>query len=201
MEAIFTNIYNKNHWGNNHNSNYYGSSGGGSDITYNKEYIVILRKIINDLKINKIVDLGCGDFRIGNLLYNDLNILYIGYDTYAKIIEFHKTQYLELKYTFKHLDFFTNKELIEKGDLCILKDVLQHWTLKDIYAFLDYLVESNKFKYILLINCCNQSKDNTDCQIGCTRELSCNFLPLKKYNIRKIANYNTKEISIIDINK
>lgn len=55
MEAIFTNIYNKNHWGNNYNSNYSGSSGGGSDVTYNKEYIIILRKIINDLKINKIV--------------------------------------------------------------------------------------------------------------------------------------------------
>ena len=26
----------------------------------------------------------------------------------------------------------------------------------EIYLFLDYLTTSNKFKYILLVNCCNQ---------------------------------------------
>ena len=83
--------------------------------------------------------------------------------------------------------------------MCILKDVIQHWSLKKIYSFLDYLTESKKFKYILIVNCCNQRRDNVDCEVGDWRQLSCDFLPLKKYNINKIGNYNTKEVSIIKI--
>ena len=82
MEKIFTNIYEKKIWGNNKNKNYSGSSGEGSGIQYNKKYIKIVKNVIKDYKINNIVDLGCGDFRIGRLLYDDINILYTGYDTY-----------------------------------------------------------------------------------------------------------------------
>ena len=84
--------------------------------------------------------------------------------------------------------------------MCILKDILCHWKLKNIYTFLDYLVESKKFKYILIINCCGQIEDNTDiAENGCFHSLSCNYFPLKKYNIKKIGNYNSKEISVINI--
>jgi hypothetical protein len=197
MESIFTNIYEDKLWGDNENNNYSGSSGEGSDIEYNKKYIELLKKIINEYNIRNIVDLGCGDFRIGKLLYDDLNITYTGYDTYKKVIDYNITEYHSQKYTFEHIDFFTNKESIVTGDMCILKDVIQHWSLNEIYIFLDYLVESKKFKYILLINCCNQKKDNEDCDIGDWRQLSCNFLPLKKYNAIKMYNYNSKEISII----
>ena len=197
MESTFTNIYENKIWGDNENSNYSGSSGPGSDIENNKKYIELLKNFINEYNIRNIVDLGCGDFRIGKLLYDDLNITYTGYDTYKKVIDYNITQYPEQKYNFKHLDFYTNKENIIEGDMCILKDVIQHWSLKEIYIFLDYLTESKKFKYILLINCCNQRKDNEDCVIGDWRQLSCNFLPLKKYNAIKMYNYNSKEISII----
>lgn len=74
---------------------------------------------------------------------------------------------------------------------------MQHWKLNQIYTFLDYLVESKKFKYILIVNCYNQTEDNTDIVIGRYRPLSCKFLPLKKYNPIKICNYKSKEISVI----
>lgn len=199
MEDIFTNIYENNIWGDNKTNHYSGSSGGGSNLKFNEKYIKILKNIIKEYKINTIVDLGCGDFKIGRLIYDDINVLYTGYDTYKKIIDYHITQYPEPKYTFKHLDFYTNKDSIVEGDMCILKDVLQHWTINEIYTFMDYLVESKKFKYILLVNCCNQTIDNQDCDETRTRPLSCNLLPLKKYNAVKIDNYNTKEISIIKI--
>ena len=199
MEDIFTYIYESRIWGDNKNNNYSGSSGPGSGVEYNKKYIEIVKKVIKDYNINNIVDLGCGDFKIGRLLYDDINVLYYGYDIYKKIIDYHITQYPEPKYTFKHLDFYTNKESIIEGDMCILKDVIQHWTTEEIYIFMDYLIESKKFKYILLVNCCNQNKDNQYCETGGWRPLTCNLLPLKKYNAVKIDNYNTKEISIIKI--
>jgi SAM-dependent methyltransferase len=179
MENIFTKIYENKIWGDNKNNHYLGSSGGGSLPKNNKEYIKIVKNIIIEYKINTIVDLGCGDFQIGRLLYDDIDVLYTGYDTYKKMIDYHITQYPEPKYTFKHLDFYTNKDSIVEGDMCILKDVIQHWTINEIYTFMDYIIKSKKFKYILIINCCNQKIDNQDEPLR-SRSLSCNFLPLKK---------------------
>lgn len=202
MEEIFTTIYKKKKWEAGEEKNKHGfnnGSGPGSSIEYNQEYIKILKKIIKDYNINNIVDLGCGDFRIGKLLYDDLNVRYTGYDTYKDIITYHKSEHSEPKYNFKHLDFFTYRESIIEGDICILKDVLQHWELDQVYLFLDYLTESKKFKYILIINCCYQKEDNTNNTVGGFMALSCNFFPLKKYNPIKIANYKRKEISMIKL--
>jgi hypothetical protein len=198
MERTFTMIYENELWGSNNNANYNGSSGTGSSIIYNENtYIPFLRKFINDNNIKTVIDLGCGDFICGSLIYNDLDISYTGYDVYNKIIENNSALNNQLKYTFTHLDFYNNRQKINNGDLCILKDVLQHWALDKIYIFLDYLIESKKFKYILIINCCNQVNDNTDILVGQFRGLSCDFFPLKKYNPIKLYNYATKEVSLI----
>ena len=200
MEPVFTKLYERKIWGDNKNPNYSGSSGDGSDIDFNKEtYIPFLKKFITDNNIKNIVDLGCGDFRCGKIIYDDLDISYTGYDAYKKVIDYNSTQCSLPKYSFEHLDFCNNKESIINGELCILKDVLQHWSLDNIYKFLDYLVENKKFKYILICNCCNQITDNTDIPDGEWRHLSCNFLPLKKYNPIKLYNYSRKEVSVIEI--
>tara|TARA_Y100000389_G_scaffold21763_1_gene18693 strand:- start:5742 stop:6344 length:603 start_codon:yes stop_codon:yes gene_type:complete len=200
MEDIFTKIYENEVWGDNKNGNYSGSSGDGGSVDYNKPYINKVKGFIKNKKINTIVDLGCGDFKSGRALYDDVDILYTGYDVYKKVIDYHKTQHPEPKYTFKHLDFHTNKESIVEGDMCILKDVLQHWATDDIYIFMDYLIESKKFKYILLVNCCRQSKNDEVMALWKRfRPLTCNLLPLKKYNAVKIGNYKTKEISVITL--
>uniref|UniRef100_A0A6C0B504 Uncharacterized protein n=1 Tax=viral metagenome TaxID=1070528 RepID=A0A6C0B504_9ZZZZ len=80
-----------------------------------------------------------------------------------------------------------------------VKDVLQHWNLNSIYSFLDYLIVNKKFRYILICNCCGQKIDNNDIRTGNFRPLSCDFLPLKKYNPKKLYRYKTKEISVIQI--
>jgi hypothetical protein len=201
MESVFTSIYENNSWGNNNNPEYNGSSGSGSDVNYNKDsYVPFLKKFIIDNNIKNIVDLGCGDFRCGKLIYDDLDITYTGYDTYKKIIDYNSKQNSLPKYSFKHLDFYNNKETIINGELCILKDVLQHWPLDNIYNFLDYLNETKKFKFILICNCCGQFKDNPNVETGGWRPLSCDYLPLKRYNTTKMYNYDSKEVSIIKVN-
>ena len=158
-----------------------------------------MKKFITDNNIKNIVDLGCGDFRCGKLIYDNLDISYTGYDAYAKAIEYNSKQHSFLKYSFIHSDFYNNKESIINGELCILKDVIQHWSLDNIYSFLDYLVENKKFKYVLICNCGNQIQDDTDIQNGDWRQLSCEYLPLKKYNPIKLYNYNSKEVSVIEV--
>ena len=198
MESIFTKVYENKNWGDNNNIHYSGSSGSGSDVNYNIDtYIPFLQKFIIDNNIQNIVDLGCGDFRCGKLIYDNLNVIYTGYDAYKKIIEYNSKQYSLQKYSFIHLDFCNNKESIINGDMCILKDVIQHWSLDNIYNFLNYLVEQKKFKYILICNCCDQTQDNTDIINGDFRQLSCDYNPLKKYNPIKLYKYNSKEICVI----
>lgn len=199
MENIFTNIYEKKIWGNNKSPNYKGSSGDGSTTDYNKTtYVPFLKKFITDNSIKSVVDLGCGDFLCGDLIYDDLDIKYTGYDVYKKVITYHKKHYSLPKYNFMHLDFYNKKEDIVGGDMCILKDVIQHWSTSCIYNFLDYLISSKKFKYILICNCCNQTCNNTDIKVGQWRQLNSKFLPLSKYNPEVVYKYNTKEVCLIN---
>jgi hypothetical protein len=199
MEQTFTNVYKTNVWGNDNNNEYNGSSGCGSEISYNIDtYIPFLKKFILDNNIKNLVDLGCGNFLCGKLIYDDLDILYTGYDTYKKVVDYNSKNYSLPKYSFIHLDICSNKESIISGELCILKDILMHWSLDNIYTFLDYLVESKKFKYILICNDCEQTEDNTDIRNGEFRHLSCDYFPLKKYNTKKLYNYHVKEVFVIE---
>jgi hypothetical protein len=185
--------------GDNHETEYRGSSGEGSDISYNVyTYVPFLKNFIKSHNIKNIVDLGCGDFKCGGLIYDDIDISYTGYDAYRDVITHHSKHYPSPKYTFIDLDIYSNKESIIDGDLCILKDVLQHWLMTEIYTFMDYLVENSKFKYILICNCGDQTQDDPDNAERST-PLSADFFPLKKYNVKKLYNYKTKEISIIDL--
>jgi len=200
MEEAFTRVYETSEWGNNNNKEYNGSSGSGSTIDFNRStYIPFIKKFIHDHDIKSVVDLGCGDFQCGKLIYDDLYVQYNGYDVYKKVIEYNSKIHPRPKYSFTHLDFCNNVESIVNAELCIIKDVLQHWSLDNIYKFLDYLVTSKKFKYILITNCCNQSCDNSEIKDGQWRQLSCDFLPLKKYNPKKLYKYSTKEVSVIEI--
>lgn len=199
MEEVFTNIYENNKWGCNKNMNYNGSSGEGSAVNYNIEtYVPLLRAFIISNNIKNVADLGCGDFQCGKLIYDDLHVQYTGYDAYKKVVDFNGKEHTDSKYSFRHLDFFNNKEDIEPSDLCILKDVIQHWSLENIYSFLDYLIGCKKFKYILITNCCHQTKNDTDIIDGHWRPLSCEYYPLKKYTPKKLYNYYSKEVSLIE---
>jgi hypothetical protein len=197
FNKAFTSIYEDNIW--NELDNYTSNSGDGSDLNYNiYTFIPFLKDFILKNNIHSVTDLGCGDFVCGPHIYDDLNIKYYGYDTYSKIIEKNNSIHKDSKYSFKHLDIFNEWENIYPTDLCIIKDVLQHWRLADIYTFLDNIMISKKFKYIIICNCCDQIKDNPDLLItGGFRPLSASFFPLKRYSAKIIFRYNTKEVSLI----
>ena len=159
FRKIFGIIYEQSIWGDNSIDNYRGGSGNGSDLSYNlTTYVPFLNSFIKGHGITTVADLGCGDFLCGPYIYDDLNIEYTGYDTYSKVIEHNQSD----KYRFVHLDIFNEWSQIKPADVCILKDVLQHWRTADIYTFLDAIALSKKFKYILICNCCDQEANNVD---------------------------------------
>lgn len=200
MPTIFTNIYNSLSWGDKHCGQYSGSSGPGSFLDYNSQYISFLQEFINDNKIKVIVDVGCGDFEIGPNIYNNLDVYYFGYDVYEEIIKYDNNEHLpEYKYHFNVLDCYNNMKDLPLGDLCIIKDVFQYWSNNSINVFLNYLIKNRRFKYILIVNSCGQQIDNGDTVTGQYRELSSEYNPLRKFNVVKMLNYNSKEVSLIKV--
>jgi FkbM family methyltransferase len=195
---VFTEIYETGTWGSNGNPEYKGSSGDGSFVEKNQEYISFLKEFIRQKEIRSVCDLGCGDWKCGNLIYDDLPIRYNGYDAYGKLVDYNQKTFASEKYSFKQLDFLNLPDEIKQADLCIIKDVLQHWPLNSIYSFLDTICNSKKFKYILVTNCCYQTTHNTDITMGQFRPLSKDFLPLKKYNPSFLLAYESKEVLLLE---
>ena len=204
----FTKVYENNIWGDNNNSNYEGSSGTGSHIKYNiKTYVPFLKYFIKKYKIKNVVDLGSGDFLIGLLIYDKMGVDYTGYDAYKTLVDYNNKKYEGYgKYKFIHSDFraLDERKKIVPAELCILKDVVQHWPTSDIIEFIDYLIESKKFKYILLINCFtgnpeNNEKHRTDIKPGQFSSLSSKTYPLNNYNLEVVYSWDTKEVSLLTI--
>jgi lipopolysaccharide biosynthesis glycosyltransferase len=177
----FTKIYNTNYW--------IKGSGTGSYIENTIEYNKCIVNFIKTNSINSVTDIGCGDWQSSYLIYDQINTIdYLGIDCVSSVIETNKKNHPN--YKFNTLDILCNTPLIRNSDLYIMKDVLQHWKLTDIYNFLDKLV-MKEFKYIIITNNGNQMCDNLelDKYIGIGRGLHSNFLPLKKYNAELLLNY------------
>lgn len=203
MEPIFTAIYENCVWGNNHRQEYRGSSGGGSDIELNRNrYVPFLKGFIRENGIRTVVDLGCGDFRCGPLIYGDLEVQYTGYDTYRAVIEHHQARPELLppsKYTFHALDIYQEREKLVGADLCILKDVLQHWSQEHIRTFLDDVIRRKLYRWILICNCSAQRSDLDDIRDGEWRPLTAAMEPLRGYGAKVVYRYDTKEVSVIQV--
>lgn len=184
---FFTQIYNNNTW---------GGSGSGSYPGNTATYRDFLTNFLNKKNIKTVVDYGCGDWQFSKLI-DWSNISYTGIDCVESVVQNNINNYTKDNITFKQLktfeEFFTYK-----ADLLLIKDVLQHWLNNEIIYFLDNVIKN--FNYILITNSCDQQFDWQD-EPERSRPLSCEFLPLKKYNCKKRAiitnDAGNKEISLI----
>jgi hypothetical protein len=174
-----------------------GSSGYGSLPQYTVGYREFLNNFIKQKDIKKVVDFGCGDWQFSKLI-DWSNVEYSGVDCIPSLIDHHNTNFGKenIKFYFlEDIDFFIENFT---GDLLIVKDVLQHWLNDEIVYFLDRV--TNNFTYILITNSCKQTEDWQE-EPKRSRPLSCDFYPLKKYNIKKKAHIvndeGEKEISLI----
>ena len=120
-------------------------SGKGS---HNKEviskYILSVGEFLKSGKYN-VVDLGCGDFNVGKELVPLANS-YIAVDIVKDLIEHNKSQFQNLKVVFYCCDIVEDE--LPKGDVVLIREVLQHLDNKDILTVLPKLV--NGFSNIIV---------------------------------------------------
>ena len=140
---IFKYIYIYNLWG--------FESGSGSLSQNNKQYIDFLNQFIHShIDIHRIIDLGCGDWQLHRHIDFKEN-KYLGIDIVKEVIDNNRTHYSTDKIQFKCVNFLDVDFILPRGDLLIVKDVLQHLSNSNIRIFLDKL-QMNSYKYILITN-------------------------------------------------
>ena len=146
-QEIFEEIYHQNIWGKPTDSESPFFSGGGShgaDIV--DSYVKCVKKFLTELPRKPVVvDLGCGDFNIGQNFLT-LSKKYIGCDVVPSLIEFNQQKYTNKNLSFIHLDAV--KDELPKGEIVIIRQVLQHLSNSQIQEVLQK-VKSN-FRYLIL---------------------------------------------------
>jgi len=195
-EHVFTNIYENKMWGEDVSDSFKGSSGCGSTLEFNNQYIAFLRDFIEKHNVKSVVDLGCGDWRCGRSIYENLSCSYIGYDIYEPMIKSHNELFKDSRWKFEVMNCFANLDCMANADLLIVKDVLQHWSDKEVTEFMEFQKRTKKYKYILIVNCSFATEDVL-LSAGGWRTLPKNHALFLKYNLTELFKYSTKNVLLM----
>jgi SAM-dependent methyltransferase len=144
---VFTRIYAENAWGADRpppDPGYPYYSGPGSDDALAAPYVTCVNRFVDAHGIRAIVDLGCGDFRIGRRLARP-GIAYVGVDLVASLIDANRERFASDSVEFVCRDIVT--EDIPDGELCLLREVLQHLSNAQIAAIVPKL---RRFRWVIL---------------------------------------------------
>ena len=141
--AIFSKIYKEKIWGSDGQQQFY--SGSGSDEVYTLPYINSIIDFIKKNNIRSIVDLGCGDFRVGAAIVEATGVKYTGIDVVEDLVKYNQNQFGNENISFRYKNI--TKDNLPDGELCLIRQVLQHLSNKDI---LGVLQKTKKYKYLII---------------------------------------------------
>lgn len=181
----FSDIYKNDIW--------CGGSGSGSDPRHAMPYLRLLQKYFNDKRFSKIVDLGCGDWRLMQHISIPRKKSYIGYDVVQEVINANNKKFAKPNLHFIAISSLKEIEHV-KADLLIVKDVLAHWPNDKVQYFLKKILPN--YKYALITHdITNQSgKDslkNGDIRLGEHRPIDITLEPFNLKNTTIVLKYNS----------
>jgi hypothetical protein len=145
---LFREIYRNNLWGSDGRSKFFsgvGSRGESAEI-YVKEMARLLERHATEVEGRlTVVDLGCGDFEIGHALVTRFpDLIYVGCDIVPELIAHHTKTYANERISFRQLDIVADP--LPKGDVCLVRQVLQHLSNAEIMKFL----QRANYKYLYI---------------------------------------------------
>jgi SAM-dependent methyltransferase len=151
---VFETIYQHGLWGK--NSLGEGTSGFGSTLIQGWNFILTVQYLLNTQNIQKIVDVGCGDWVLAREIdWGNRN--YLGVDIVKSVIEKNQKQYSSKNINFLHANAI--ESLVPKCDLIICRDVLVHLPLKAI-AQMIHLFKKSGSTYLLTTSFSNRTSNN-----------------------------------------
>jgi len=145
-EQIFENIYRNASWGEDEHGN--ATSGAGSHSTgIIKPYINVIKFFLRSRKLNSLVDLGCGDFNVGKN-FVEFSDTFVACDLSSTILKHNRSQFSDLNVKFKKINI--TKDLLPKGDVAFIRQVLQHLSNENIMMFVDSLKKDCPYQYLIV---------------------------------------------------
>lgn len=136
LQDVFEEIYGKRMWGGNNHSGSF-NSGSGSDGTASRPYVEAISRYIQENGIQHVVDLGCGDFRVGSAIVAATDVRYKGVDITRSLIAHLNANVARPGVEFQCLNIVDDP--LPEGDLYLIRQVLQHLSNRQIAAILEKL--------------------------------------------------------------
>ena len=138
---IFAEVYRENRWGGERGRFH---SGSGSSSEHAQAYANVIAAFIRNHDIRRVVDLGCGDFRIGAQLV-DTGIAYTGVDIVSDLVGKNNQLYASERVRFECLNIIEDE--LPDGDLCLIRQVLQHLSNEQIGRV---LANVEKYRHVIV---------------------------------------------------
>jgi SAM-dependent methyltransferase len=140
-KELFTRIYSENEWGGKPGE---FCSGSGSEAGFVASYADMVRSFIGARGVKTVVDLGCGDFVVGEKLQMP-GVRYVGVDIVDALIDRNTRKYGGPLVTFRSLNIVADE--LPDGDLCLIRQVLQHLSNEQIAKVLKKL---SKYRFVIV---------------------------------------------------
>lgn len=145
-EEVFTEIYRRGIWGRSRDGSPYYSGSGSHESRIIKGYVDAIKKFISDLKYAPdVVDLGCGDFTIGEKI-RPVCKGYIACDIVEELIDYNRKRYSKLDVEFKCINIARND--LPSADVVLVRQVFQHLSNEEILKALEKIRIS--YSYLIL---------------------------------------------------
>lgn len=159
MTNRFEQIYAGDEWGH--------GSGEGSLLIHNRGYMEFLEGFLAQRRVKTVVDMGCGDWQFSqHVRWGDVS--YHGFDVVRSVVERNQREHARDNVRFSL--YSGDAAELPAADLLIVKDVLQHLSIRTIQSILPHL---RRYRWALVTNCVNPNgpTENTDIEDGGFRYL------------------------------
>jgi SAM-dependent methyltransferase len=120
--------YARNLWLGSSETTFY--SGARSSLEFGIPYAAWVNAFIAENNIRSVVDLGCGDFRVGQLIRTGHRVRYVGIDVVPALVEYNQSRFSTTNVTFECLDII--EDPLPDADLCLIRQVPQHLSNAEI---------------------------------------------------------------------
>ncbi|MDP1612368.1 MAG: class I SAM-dependent methyltransferase [Sulfuritalea sp.] len=140
-QDVFARIYSENLWGGSPGT---FCSGSGSEPEMVNPYCDMVKQFVVERGVRTILDIGCGDFRVGRYL-QVAGVSYVGIDIVPALIERNRKLFGSESIRFLCLDAI--EEPLPQADLVLVRQVFQHLSNRQISQILEKL---RGYQYIMV---------------------------------------------------
>jgi SAM-dependent methyltransferase len=143
-EQIFSKIYAENRWGG-QKGDFCSGTGSTSD-TVVTAYVDTIKRLATERGFvgTRFVDLGCGDFRVGQRLL-PLCSSYVGVDVVPSLVDRNSRAFGSQTTRFLARDL--SRDELPEGDVCFVRQVFQHLSNAEIMAILPKL---HRYRWVFI---------------------------------------------------